>query len=304
MGHIKAGHSATLAIHSSPSSPAQLPPLGDSDAQPASPAEPDAAVAKGAPASSSAASAAVAPVAPAQASEAGGGGSGKRHPSSAADGDARHLRSQADVWYRIRQLAGQTAEVQFAELEAPLPFTEVAAAAASRADAGRAAVSTASIPTADASDASADASQADDSRADVSDASADAELPEESAWLLERARERERNAVPWLQSTSEEFSLAQQFPCAAKQARLMSQPPTPRPLGGPFGGALSPVAVPAAENCIGGAGRSERQLGAGRSGSAPSLLGSSPVNARKVPFTLRHPVPVQILRASVLAAAW
>ncbi len=269
MGHIKAGQSATLAIHSTPSSPAQLQPLGASDAQPLQAAA-GAAPADGA-SRCSIATPAPAPAAPAQISEAGSGGggdSGKRHPGGAADSDARHPKSQADTSYRIRQLAASTAAVSFAE---PLSAAEPEA------------VSTEAVTAAGIGFASSTCEAAADIIA--GDAAADAELPEESAWLLERQREREREAVPWLRSSSEQFSLSEQFPAAAAAAPEQPVTPPARP-GLPAAGASDPVAIPGRASGGGALGRelSAGRIGCvGRTGSAPSLLGTSPVNARKVP---------------------
>lgn len=270
MGHIKAGQSATLAIHSTPSSPAQLPQLGASDAQ-LPQAAAGAALADGASRCSIAASA-PAPAAPAQISEAGSGGgsdSGKRQPGGAADSDARHPKSQADTSYRIRQLAASTAAVSFAE---PLSAAEPEAA------------STEGMTAAGIGFASSTCEAAAGIMA--GDAAADAELPEESAWLLERQREREREAVPWLRSSSEQFSLSEHFPAAAAAAAAPEQPVTPpaRP-GLPAASASDPVAIPGRGSDGGGLDRelSAGRIGSvGRTGSAPSLLGISPVNARKV----------------------
>ena len=110
----------------------------------------------------------------------------QRQPAAEAEAAARHRQSQADTAYQEQQLESRISAVSFAE-----PAAEAAAATDTRAKSD-------DEPQLPAQDAVV--------------ASLEAELPEESAWLQEMARERERNAVPWLRAAAaDETPVSQRF---------------------------------------------------------------------------------------------
>ena len=114
-----------------------------------------------------------------------GAASTQRQPAAEAKAAARHRRSQADTAYQEQQLESRVASVSFADPAAAPGATD------SRADSD---------------------DQAEPPAQDAAAASLEAELPEESAWLQEMARERERNAVPWLRAAAaDETPVSQRF---------------------------------------------------------------------------------------------
>ena len=124
---------------------------------------------------------------PEQSMRLAGAASKQRQPAAEAEAAARHRQSQADTAYQEQQLESRIAAVSFAE-----PAAEAAAATGNRAK-----VDDGTRPPAQ----------------DAVVASLEAELPEESAWLQEMARERERNAVPWLRAAAaDETPVSQRFP--------------------------------------------------------------------------------------------
>lgn len=207
MGHIKAGQTATLAIHSSRSSPLPPPPLQHAQSQQELPRRRSSDAAE--------------PGAPRAAAN------GKRHPSDEAETAARHRHSQADIEYQQRDLERKTAAVTFAEPEEaasaagerpgaasasqlvaePDAGAEAAATAASGQSPAGAAWHTSAAPSGQQATAKSEPTAEDDAAALL-----EVELPEESAWLQELARERERDAVPWLRAAvADETPVSQRF---------------------------------------------------------------------------------------------
>jgi hypothetical protein len=275
VGVIKAGQTGTLAIHSSRSSPLPPPPLQHAQSQQQLPR----AHSQG----------------PEQSALLAGAASRQRQPAAETEAAARHRRSQADTAYQEQQLESRVASVSFAD--------------------------PAAAPAATDSPADSD-DQAEPPARDAAAASLEAELPEESAWLQEMARERERNAVPWLRAAAaDETPVSQRFrpvselsdrttcsvtmqllsvildacqkrwkaeACCMKRhtrhigchfwmlqgaglSRASTSAARPSSMS-----ATSPMAIPRSTN-----GASPEGM-VSRTGSAPSLLGTSPVNARKV----------------------
>lgn len=160
--------------------------------------------------------------APAQSEADASAGTSKRHPGGEADAAARHRQLQADTAYRQRQLEQRTAAVTFAEPEleagswkleaAAAPGGQPAPGPAHAVDASSTAVAQPTVQAAETEGRAVDASSAAPAQptaqaaeaegGGVDAASLEAELPEESAWLQELARERERNAVPWLRAAA------------------------------------------------------------------------------------------------------
>ena len=120
-----------------------------------------------------------------------GAASRQRQLAAEAEAAARHRQSQADTAYQEQQLEDRISAVSFAEPAA------APAAADSRAESD---------------------DQAEPPAQDAMVASLEAELPEESAWLQEMARERERNAVPWLRAAAaDETPVSQRFRPVSEQ---------------------------------------------------------------------------------------